>query len=180
MQQAAFMDWVRETEIAGIPLYSLMIALAAAVATYAAITVVLRVATHRTRAWAARSDSAVAQGMADVLAGTSRLLMLLVAVLVGANLLDLPGRWENRLSQLWFVAVALQVGLWGMRAIGIGVRRYVERHSSSGMTQVSASATLLSWGLRTLVCSVVLLAILSNLASTSRPSSPAWAWAGSL
>ena len=72
-------------------------------------------------------------------------------------------RWENRLSQLWFVAVALQMGLWGMRAIGLGVRRYVDRHSSAGMTQVSASAMLLSWGLRTLLWSVVMLAILSNV-----------------
>ena len=61
------------------------------------------------------------------------------------------------------MAVALQLGLWGMRAIGIGVVRYVERHSSKGMTQVSASATLMSWGLRTLLWSVVGLAILSNV-----------------
>ena len=47
-----------------------------------------------------------------------------------------------------------------MRAIGIGVRHYLAQHASSGMTQVSASATLMSWGLRTLLWSVVLLAIL--------------------
>ena len=47
--------------------------------------------------------------MVDVLEGTSRFLMLVAALLVGASFLDLPGRWENRLSQLWFVAVALQM-----------------------------------------------------------------------
>lgn len=163
MQDSLFMVWVQETTFIGIPLWSLLIALAAAVATYVGIRVVLRVLRHRTKAWAAQSDSAMAHAAAEVLAGTSRLLVLLVALLVGANLLDLPGRWESRLSQLWFVAVALQMGLWGMRAIGMGVRRYVERHSSSGMTQVSASATLLSWGLRTLLWSIVVLAILSNV-----------------
>ncbi len=163
MQDSPFMVWIQETTFIGIPLWSLLIALAAAVATYVGIRVVLRVLRHRTKAWAAQSNSAMAHAAAEVLAGTSRLLVLLVALLVGANLLDLPGRWESRLSQLWFVAVALQMGLWGMRAIGMGVRRYVERHSSSGMTQVSASATLLSWGLRTLLWSIVVLAILSNV-----------------
>ena len=157
------MNWIQDTTIIGIPLWSLLVALAAAVATYVGIWVLLRVLRHRTNAWAAQSDSAMAHAAAEILAGTSRVLVLMVALLVGANLLDLPGRWESRLSQLWFVAVALQMGLWGMRAVGMGVRRYVERHSSTGMTQVSASATLLSWGLRTLLWSVVLLAILSNV-----------------
>jgi hypothetical protein len=163
MQDFPFMTWVPETTVIGIPLWSLLLALAAAVTTYFAIMVVLHLLTRRARSWASRSGSATAHTAADVLAGTSRLLVLLVALLVGANFLDLPLRWETRLSQLWFVAVALQLGLWGMRAIGLGVGRYVQRHSSSGMTQVSASATLLSWGLRTLLWSVVALAILSNL-----------------
>ena len=163
MQDAAFMTWVQQTTFLGIPLWSLLLALAASVATYVVIQIVLGLLTRRASSWAAQSSNSTAQTMADVVAGTSRFLVLMVALLVGASLLDLPGRWESRLSQLWFVAVALQMGLWGMRAIGLGVRRYVDRHSSAGMTQVSASATLLSWGLRTLLWSVVMLAILSNV-----------------
>lgn len=163
MQPSTFLTWVQETTFAGIPLWSLLVAIAAATATYVAILVALYLITRRAKAWATQSQSGMAMTVVDVLEGTSRTLMLVVALLVGASLLDLPGRWESRLSQLWFVAVALQMGLWGMRAIGIGVRRYVQRHSSTGMTQVSASATLMSWGLRTLLWSVVLLAILSNV-----------------
>ena len=163
MHDAAFITWVQETAFLDIPLWSLLLALAASVATYGVIQVVLGLLTRRSNTWAAQSSNSTAQALADVVAGTSRFLVLMVALLVGASLLDLPGRWESRLSQLWFVAVALQMGLWGMRAIGLGVRRYVDRHSSAGMTQVSASATLLSWGLRTLLWSVVMLAILSNV-----------------
>ena len=163
MQPSTFMTWVQETTFAGVPLWSLCVALAATTATYAAILVVLHLLTRRAKVWATQSHSGMALTMVDVLEGTSRTLMLVVALLVGASLLDLPGRWESRLSQLWFVAVALQMGLWGMRAVGIGVQHYVARHSSSGMTQVGASATLMSWGLRTLLWSVILLAILSNL-----------------
>lgn len=163
MPPSAFLSWVQETTFAGVPLWSLLIAALAGVATYLGILLALSLLTGRARAWASQSHSGVARAMVDVLEGTSRFLMLVAALLVGASFLDLPGRWENRLSQLWFVAVALQMGLWGMRVIGIGVRHYLAQHASSGMTQVSASATLMSWGLRTLLWSVVLLAILSNL-----------------
>ena len=163
MQDTPFMAWIQETSILGIPLWSLLIASAAAVASYVAILAVLGLLTGRARAWAGHSPSGVASTVVDVLEGTSRLLMLVVALLVGASFLEIPGRWESRLSQLWFVAVALQMGLWGMRAIGIGVRQYLMRHGSTGMTQVGASATLMSWGLRTLLWSVILLAILSNV-----------------
>ena len=163
MQPSTFLTWVQETTFAGIPLWSLLVAIASATATYVAILVALYLITRRAKAWATQSQSGMAMTVVDVLEGTSRTLMLVVALLVGASLLDLPGRWESRLSQLWFVAVALQMGLWGMRAIGIGVRRYVQRHSSTGMTQGGASATLMSWSLRTLLWGVVLLAILSNV-----------------
>ena len=163
MHPSPFLTWVQETTFAGMPLWSLCVALAATATTYAAILAVLHLATRRARVWATQSHSGMALTVVDVLEGTSRTLMLVAALLVGAGLLELPGRWESRLAQWWFVAVALQMGLWGMRGIAIGVRRYVERHSSGGMTQVSASATLLSWGLRTLLWSVVLLAILSNV-----------------
>ena len=163
MHPSPFLTWVQETTFAGIPLWSLCVALAATATTYAAILAVLHLATRRAKVWATQSHSGMALTVVDVLEGTSRTLMLVAALLVGAGLLELPGRWESRLAQWWFVAVALQMGLWGMRGIAIGVRRYVERHSSGGMTQVSASATLMSWGLRTLLWSVVLLAILSNV-----------------
>jgi small-conductance mechanosensitive channel len=163
MQESTFMAWIQETTVLGVPLWSLMVASAAAVATYVGILIVLGLLTGRAKNWASQSQSGVATTVVDVLEGTSRLLMVVVALLVGASLLDLPGRWESRLSQLWFVAVALQMGLWGMRAIGIGVRHYLARHGSTGMTQVGASATLMSWGLRTLLWSVILLAILSNV-----------------
>ena len=163
MQIATFTTWIQETTFASIPLWSLMLAVGVAVAAYGVMLTFLRVLTGRANAWAARSEAGGPQTLVDVLGGTSRLLVLLVALLVGAGMLELPGRWESRIGQLWFVAVAVQLGLWGMRAITAGVRRYAQRHSSAGMTQVSASATLMSWSLRTLLWSVVILAILSNV-----------------
>ena len=163
MISSPFMDWIQETTFAGVPLWSLLVAATVAVVTFLAIMTLLHLLTGRARSWATQTQSVVALAVVDVLEGTSRALVLVLAVLVGLGMLQLTPRWESRVAQLWFVAVALQMGLWGMRAIGIGVQRYLARHTSKGMTQVSASATLMSWGLRTLLWSTIALAVLSNL-----------------
>lgn len=139
------------------------IAVVAALATWLAITVALRVALARARALAARTDNQVDDAMVEVLAGTSQLLIVVASVLVGIGLLDLSDRWHGRVAQLWFAAFALQAGLWGHRATTVGLQAYERRHASPGAPQVSATTTLLSWALRTVVWAIVLLAILSNL-----------------
>ena len=107
MPPSTFFTWVQETTFAGVPLWSLCVALAAAVATYAAILVVLHLLTRRAKGWATQSHSGMALTLVDVLEGTSRTLMLVVALLVGASLLDLPGRWESRLGFLYFPQVLM-------------------------------------------------------------------------
>ena len=49
MLPSTFFTWVQETTFAGVPLWSLCVALAAAVATYAAILVVLHLLTRRAK-----------------------------------------------------------------------------------------------------------------------------------
>ena len=78
MQPSTFMTWVQETTFAGVPLWSLCVALAATTATYAAILVVLHLLTRRAKVWATQSHSGMALTMVDVLEGTSRTLMLVV------------------------------------------------------------------------------------------------------
>ena len=65
-----------------------------------------------------------------MLASTSRWLLLVAALLIGVGMLDLGPRWSARVGQLWFVAVALQLGLWLNRGVGAAVRARVslERH----------------------------------------------------
>jgi len=85
-------------------------------------------------------------------------------LLIGLGLLDLSERWSDRVGQLWFVALALQVALWLSRAVQLALMRYEERHHGhAATTQVSASATLMSWFLRVVLWAVFVLAVLSNL-----------------
>ena len=67
MPPSAFLSWVQETTFAGVPLWSLLIAALAGVATYLGILLALSLLTGRARAWASQSHSGVARAMVDVL-----------------------------------------------------------------------------------------------------------------
>ncbi|SFX15757.1 mechanosensitive ion channel family protein [Pseudomonas sp. NFACC36] len=99
----------------------------------------------------------------EVLSSTSNTLLLLASILIGVGVLDLPERWLGRVSSLWFVVAALQVGLWANRAIALTLLHYFARHSHGDIHQKSALATLSLWGAKVFLWAVVLLAMLSNL-----------------
>ncbi|MDA8444204.1 mechanosensitive ion channel family protein [Paracidovorax valerianellae] len=166
MNTPSFTSWFQTETLWGLSLVSIALAVAAALGAYLAMSLLLGVAVNRARRLAEGGNHRTAGVVYELLAGTSRLLVLVAAVLVGVSLLDLPGRWATRVAQLWFLALALQVGLWGTRAVGLGIARYRAQHgvaAAGDAAPFSASATLLSWGLRTLLWTTVLLAMLSNL-----------------
>ncbi|NML14444.1 mechanosensitive ion channel family protein [Azohydromonas caseinilytica] len=139
-------------------------AVAVALASWVAMRLALKLLLGRASVVAQATTNRVDDLLVDLLRGTSRVLLFVTALLIGLSMLELPARWDGRVSQLWFLTLALQFGLWGNRAIVIGLRRYVENHGDGGMArQVSTSATLLSWTLRTMLWAVLLLAMLANL-----------------
>jgi small-conductance mechanosensitive channel len=155
--------WLRDTTVLGLPVSEVILAVAAGLAAYLIMTVGLRLALGRLSRLSQRTATRADDMLVEVLGGTNRGLIALVALLVGVGMLDLPFRWATRTGQLWFIALALQLALWANRAVGIGLRHHLDRHAVTGVTQPSAAATLMSWGLRILIWSVVLLAMLSNL-----------------
>ncbi|AVS86403.1 mechanosensitive ion channel protein MscS [Paracidovorax avenae] len=167
---ATLLSWFRDETVWGLSLSSISLAVASALGVYLGITLLLGLAQRRTRrlaearaAQGREGAGSVAAVAAEVLGGTSHLLILLVALLVGVGMLDLAPRWQARVGQLWFIALALQMALWGTRAIGIAIRRYEAQHLGAPSVQVSASGTLMSWGLRTLLWATIVLAMLANL-----------------
>lgn len=149
----------------------LLLAVAASLAVYLLMTVALRVALKRLGKLAPHTSNRIDDSLLEVLGSTSQALIVLVALLVGLGLLELPPIWSSAVSQLWFVVLALQIALWANRAVTIGVQRHALRDAAvvagtggaAAAAPLTAAATLLSWGLRTLVWSVLLLAMLSNL-----------------
>jgi small-conductance mechanosensitive channel len=163
MDPQPYARWFSDTLLFNIPLASWALAVGVMLSSYLAMSLAVRFATVRASRFAERTSTRLDNVVIDVLGATNRLLLALAAALIGIGLLDLPARWSERIEHLWFIAVALQFALWVNRAVTLGLRNYVARHAGGGMTQVSASATLLSWGLRTTLWAIVLLAMLSNL-----------------
>ncbi len=158
----SFADWFGATQLAGISLIDLGLALAAALAAYALMLLGLRLLRGRMRRMARQTSNSMDDVLVNVLASTNRWLLLAAALLVGVGLLDLGPRWSDRVGQMWFVALALQTALWLSRAIGVGVRGYEVRNGRDGV-RLSASATLLSWLLRSVLWAVIVLAVLANV-----------------
>ena len=151
-----------ETTLFGISILNLLVALTVATVVFLVARAAISFLIRRVRRWS-EHEGPLSQIMAKVLSGTSNVLLLLASLLVGLSMLDLPERWLSRVSSLWFVVAALQIGLWANRAIGLGLSRYFARHRTDGLNQGSALATLSAWGARVLLWSVVVLAMLSNL-----------------
>ena len=163
MNQMLSFDWFSGATVAGISVASIAIGAGAALLAYLVMSLALRIALGRLTRIAERTSNRADDVLVDVLAGTSRWLLAVIALLIGIGMLDLPDRWSTRVSQLWFVALSLQVALWANRTVTIGLRRHTQRHAATSSEVVSAAATLVSWGLRTLLWAIVLLAMLSNL-----------------
>ncbi|RZJ09327.1 MAG: mechanosensitive ion channel family protein [Rubrivivax sp.] len=140
-------------------------AVLAGFATILVIKVALRIAIKRLRALSQHTTTSVDDGLVRVLEQTSSALIWVVGLLVGLGLLPLDDRWHGRVSQLWFAVVALQLGLWGQQAVSQVLLRHAERHASesSNGAALTASATLLGWGLRGALWVVIALAVLSNV-----------------
>lgn len=138
-------------------------ALLAGIVTVVVIKAGLKLAIQRLRALSQRTATSVDDGLVRVLEHTSTTLICIVGVLVAVGLLPLDDRWHDRVSQLWFAVVALQLGLWGQQAVSQGLVQHAQRHGGASSAALSASATLLGWGLRGALWVVIALAVLSNL-----------------
>lgn len=158
-----WITWFATTGVAGVSFLSMGAALLIAIVSYYAMSLSLRFASHRINLIAQRTSNQADDIVANVLAGSNRGLLVVAALLIGIGTIDLPGNWGSRMNHLWFVAVAVQFALWMNRAISIGLRLYEKKRSHGNAKLVSASTTLMSWALRTVLWVVVLLAVLSNL-----------------
>ena len=139
----------------------LLPALLAGLMTILVLRVGLGLVVRRLRALSARTRTTVDDHLVGVLERTNGLLIWILGALVALKMLPLDDRWHDRVGQLWFAVVALQIGLWAQEAVARLLGAYQQRHG--GGAALSASATLLGWGVRGAVWIVVVLAVLSNL-----------------
>lgn len=162
MNMEQWTAWFPYNFVAGISVTNWSIALAVAAGSFCLMLAVLAFVLQRLEAIKHRTTSHIDDLLASVLAGTSKLLLAVAALLIGLGMLDLSPRWNDRVDQLWFIAFTVQMALWLNRGISLATHRHLATNTSE-VFKASATATLMVWGLRVMLWSVVLLAILSNL-----------------
>jgi len=93
------------------------------------------------------------------IASTNTLILFALSLLIGVKMLELPPSWSAAVSQLWFVAVVIQVASWLNTILNYSIERYRERHPTVNLVTL----TLIGYALRTVLWAIVVLAILDNL-----------------
>jgi len=158
-----FIAYITEAEVLGITVANWFLSLAAVILTFVVVRTAIGFVLRNLRRRVDKTGSHVSRIAVEVISSTSNTLLLLGSFLVGIGALDLPERWSSRVSSLWFVVVALQVGLWLNRAIALALARYFKKHSQTEAYSSSALATLSLVGAKVLLWAVIVLAMLSNL-----------------
>src|SRR5471032_2477484 len=99
----------------------------------------------------------------QTLSRTSNLAVIVICLLIGLGMVDLPPAWEQRTHQLWFIAVGLQLALYADSIAVLSTRRYFQRQSPLPDAPDSVAHSLIVWLMKALVWIVFVLALLSNL-----------------
>jgi len=153
--------WLDLNEFLGLPVTQWLYAGVAVLVTYFLIIYVLRFAVSRLEAFAVRTLTRFDDMAVEVLKRTHRLAIAMAALLVGSQFLSLPDKWGSRIDHLWFIVIGFQIALWMNRGVSIWTTERLEGQSASSHNPVIT--TMMSWVLRALLWSVLLLAMLANV-----------------
>ncbi|CAH0170694.1 mechanosensitive ion channel [Pseudomonas mediterranea] len=157
------LEFFTDTQLLGISIANWLLALGVMTVSFIVARASIGFLLRNVRARAQKPNAYLSHIAVEVLSSTSNTLLLLASILIGIGVLDLPERWLSRVSSLWFVVAALQMGLWANRAIALALLHYFARHNHTEIHQKSALATLSLWGAKVFLWAMVLLAMLSNL-----------------
>jgi len=99
--------------------------------------------------------------LAEIFQRTKRLVLFLLALFLASKWLDIPVQARAIIESVAFVAVAIQIGLWGHYLVYTGLKEYVGRKVEDPSTS-SGVAVMTLFG-RFVLWSFVLLVIMENL-----------------
>ncbi len=139
-----------------------LLALGTTVAAVAIFVIVKKIAVHRIKARGRRTTTRIDDLFLDMLAATYILLLVPLAVYIGAQFLILPARIERLVGHVTIVALLIQVAIWGNHAIVFWLSESIKQK----MEKDAAGATTLSvlgFIARLTLVSVIVLLVLGNL-----------------
>ncbi|MDD3650030.1 mechanosensitive ion channel family protein [Immundisolibacter sp.] len=111
---------------------------------------------------AERDGAQLSRYAAEIVAGTRRSVMWLVALFVGARAVTLPPKIDAALASLTAAVLLLQAALWAQRALNVWLQQRLDR---ARLTDAAGATTLslLGFVCRVALWAVALLMILDNL-----------------
>jgi small-conductance mechanosensitive channel len=139
-----------------------VIALAAAVAIYLLLTVLRRTVGSHLKKMADRTTTDIDDLIVDLVRVRTKKILLLVLAVYGASLfLVLPANVEKMIGGTVFIALFLQVGLWGNGLINFLVTRRAAKDGKEGLNLEAYS--VITWVGKASLWVVVILLALNNL-----------------
>lgn len=131
-----------------------------AIVSYFALRMLMSSIIARLTRWLAHRKGRLSHYGIEVFKHTSRLLIAAMALQIGLAVVDLGPAWEDRVSHLWFLVLALQFGLW----VGAAITLWKEETISDKAGQDNQlTVTMVALTFRIILWAVVLLSILANL-----------------
>ena len=149
-------------EIAGNTLFAWLLAVAIAVLSFAVLRLLLVVFHARLRKLAARTRTTLDDTIIDLLGHTKAPFLLALAVFAASYVLHLDPTLAGLRRWVVVIALTIQVGVWGNRAITLWLER---QRVTVGETDPGAITTLqgLSYVVRAVLWVAVVLLMLENL-----------------
>lgn len=149
-------------EVAGNALWLWLLALAAAVLVYGALRLVQKHLLKRLRGLSERTHTIADDVLLEVLRATKRFFVAVLAILLVSPLLELTGTAADMRRWLVVIALTVQVGLWGQRAVTVWLEIQRERLLESDPGAVNTLQGL-SYLFRLALWAAVVLLMLDNL-----------------
>lgn len=137
------------------------IAIGATALMFVLLLSVNRLVVRKLRSIASRTDTKIDDLLAEVLSRTNPFVMLVVSAVVGSHALTLRPAIESIVLQGFWLAVLIQLGLWGNGTVSFWLERSMQ--ASGVPTGTTATMTAIGFVARLALWSLIVLVGLSNL-----------------
>jgi len=139
-----------------------IVAIGVGVAVVVLLRILQKFSRKRLGQMAARTTTRWDDYLVKVIAGTRRLFLLMVAVLIGSLLLDLPDHLQQGITVSFVIALLIQAGIWGGVLIDSAMKDYRDKVAEEHPADITTIG-LIGLAGRVSVWSLVVLLILENL-----------------
>jgi small-conductance mechanosensitive channel len=155
------MDWIKSTVFLEISTEQWLFCLAAIVISFIVIRAAWSLLIARLTKLFAHTSNQLDDLILEIIKSTGSFTFLLISVLIGVQFLDIPERLAETIDHLWFVVIGIQAAVWLSKAVTLWAKGRLHPHGLQDQNPVITR--VISWILKTMLWSILLLAVLSNL-----------------